>query len=75
MKAKKYWLETEYNYGSLSNKKWALHEVDGENDRIVLWKAYEDTPNWLGENLDEDWHAIDDYIKGQLDFLPEYEIN
>ena len=76
MENKKYWLETEYNYGDFNNKKWALHEVDeNENDSIVLWEAYEDTPNWLGENLDEDWKAIDEYIEDQLGLLPKYEVN
>lgn len=72
----RYWLQTEYNHGDFNNKKWALHEVDENgNDNIVLWEAYEDTPNWLGEDLDDDWQAINDYIEDQLGFLPEYEVN
>jgi hypothetical protein len=73
----RYWLDTEYNYGDFSVPKWALHKVtdDGcseEEDEIILWRAYEDTPGYP-ESTDPE--AIDDYIQDELGFLPEYEVN
>lgn len=70
-----YWLETEYLSGDYSESKWALHKVDGEKDEIILWKAYEDTPGYDPEDVEKSWKAIEDYIKEELGFIPDYEVN
>ncbi len=71
-----YWIETGYNYGD----KWALHKVtdtiEEEKDEVILWKLYEETPGYSEENdIDDNWRAIDEYIKEDLGFLPDYYVN
>lgn len=72
-----YWLETDYIYGDFSVEKWALHKKYGELDEIVLWKSYDDTPNYPADKEDVDGanKAIDDYIEQELGILPEYDVN
>ena len=74
---KRYWLETEYNHGDFSEKKWALHEVEEEKNEIIIWRSYDETPDYPSdkEDIEGAWKAIDTYIENTLGFLPEYEVN
>lgn len=79
----RYWLETDANFDQYQAdeeaRKWALHKVVGDKDEVILSLAYSETPGFEGdkeqEPLDTSWKALDNYIKSELGFLPEYEVN
>lgn len=76
----KYWLDTTFYYGDFSVPKFAFHkkyeDEDGDEiDEILFWSSYEDA----GIDLSGDENTVealtDEYIKAQLGFLPDYEVN
>ena len=82
-----YWLDTEYNFGDYNVKKCALirgkrdrnSDKDRDTEEVVAWTAYEDIGIEVLSGEDFDANDTDDkinnWIEGELYFLPEYEIN
>lgn len=78
-----YWLDTSYYHGDYSVRKFALirgyFDENGEKDRstekAVVRGEYDDLDL---EDRDEDedcYDAIDDYIRGKIGCVPDYEVD
>ena len=73
----RYWLDTEFYYGDFSEKKFALHKVDldedgDETDEVVMWGFWRDIE---GEDENSQDVSLNAAIEKELGFVPEYEIN
>lgn len=80
-----YYLDTEYIYGCVAIPKFALYrgELDecGEKlrdtEKVLCWTAFEDIDiDPMNEDVtQEDWDKIDNFIRNEIGFVPEYEVN